>query len=118
MKNTALTNETFSLPPDFDYNVKNDGSYFGVSVGRKMQFKIAFAGSATPDIRDRQWAADQKIKPGENADGIYIEFSSTQYGKVLSWVLSFGNAARPIEPPELVNEWKKHILALYEKVKS
>jgi len=25
--------------------------------------------------------------------------------------------ARPIEPKELINEWKKHILALYEMIK-
>jgi hypothetical protein len=32
-------------------------------------------------------------------------------------VLSFGMSAHPVEPPELVKEWKKNIFALYEEVK-
>jgi predicted DNA-binding transcriptional regulator YafY len=117
MKNTSLTNEHFTLPKDFDYGIKNDGSYFGVFLGEKMRYKIAFASNASIDIRERIWAADQKIEENEDGTGIIIDFTSTQYQKVLSWVLSYGISARPIEPPELVNEWKKNIFALYEKVK-
>jgi hypothetical protein len=32
-------------------------------------------------------------------------------------LISYGICARPIEPPELVKEWKSNISALYEKVK-
>jgi predicted DNA-binding transcriptional regulator YafY len=115
IKNAALTNEHFTLPKDFDYCAKNDGSYFGVFLGEKKHFKIAFSSNAAIEIQERKWAADQKIAAAEN--GIIIDFSSTQYQKVLPWVLSFGIKAKPVEPPELVNEWKKNITALYEKVK-
>jgi hypothetical protein len=46
-----------------------------------------------------------------------IEFTSTQYGKVLSWVLSFGSGASPVEPPELVKQWKENIFELYECIR-
>jgi predicted DNA-binding transcriptional regulator YafY len=113
MKNISLTNERFNLPKDFDYCTQNDGSYFGIFAGEKQRFKIAFNEFAAQDIHDRLWAKDQKITEQEEGEGIIIEFTSTQYGKVLSWVLSFGSGASPVEPPELVEQWKENILELY-----
>jgi predicted DNA-binding transcriptional regulator YafY len=117
IQNPSLTNERFALPKDFDYRIKNEGSYFGVFLGKKKRYKIVFASNLAQDIQDRQWAADQKIQKRKDSDNIVISFSSTQYEKVLSWVLSYGSAVLPIEPPELVKEWKQNIIALYEKVK-
>ena len=117
LKNAALTNEWFTLPKDFDYRVRNDGSYFGIFIGDKKRYKISFAGYLAQDIQDRLWAADQKIETRKKDGAIVISFSSTQYQKVLSWVLSFGSGVRPLEPAELVNEWRKNIVSLYEKVK-
>lgn len=117
MQNPALTNERFILPTDFDYLAKNDGSHFGIYLGEKKHYQIVFSLAAAPDITERQWAVDQKIEEQEDGKGIVIDFSSTQYHKVLTWILSFGMNVQPIEPVQLVNEWKRNILALYEKVK-
>jgi hypothetical protein len=38
-----------------------------------------------------------------------MEFTSTQYHKVLKWVLSCGCNAVPVKPLKLVNEWKGNI---------
>ena len=115
IKSIAFTNEQFKLPKNFEYSIKNDGSYFGVFLGDKKQYKIEFSSYAAPNIKERIWANDQKIKDYEK--GIIIEFSSTQLDKVFSWVLSFGIDARPIKPPELVEMWEKNIIALYKKIK-
>ena len=117
VKNAAFTNEHFTLPKDFDYCAKNAGSYFGIFLGEKKHFRIEFTSGASIDIRERKWAADQKIETLKDGKGIAIDFSSTQYQKVLTWVLSFGINARPLEPAELVSEWEKNIIALYERVK-
>jgi hypothetical protein len=77
-----------------------------------------FAANAAIDIQDRIWAADQKIEKRKNGTGIIIDFSSTQFEKVLPWVLSYGMSAKPLKPIELVKEWKRNILGLYEKVKN
>jgi predicted DNA-binding transcriptional regulator YafY len=114
MKNVSITNESFNLPTDFDYCTQNDGSYFGVFAREKQRFKIAFNEFVAKDIHDRLWTKDQKITELENDEGITVEFTSIQYGKVLSWVLSFGSGASPVEPPELVEQWKENILELYE----
>jgi hypothetical protein len=56
---------------------------------------------------ERQWAADQKIT--EIDGGVTVEFTSTQFDKVLKWVLSCGYNAVPQKPKKLVDEWKRHI---------
>jgi len=117
IKNATLTDERFTLPDDFDYCEKNDGSYFGVFLGKKKHYRISFSPSAANDIQDRKWAADQKIEAAKDGTRITVDFSSTQFDKVLSWILSFGICAKPIEPVELVDAWKKNIIALYEEIK-
>ncbi|GHV85523.1 hypothetical protein AGMMS50230_11310 [Spirochaetia bacterium] len=38
-----------------------------------------------------------------------MDFTSTQYEKVLEWVLSRGSNAKPLGPPELIKDWKDTI---------
>jgi predicted DNA-binding transcriptional regulator YafY len=107
IKNIILTKDHFTLPPDFDYRA-NSGSHFGVFTGQtKFHFRIAFYEASAMWVTERQWADDQKIE--ETGDGLIISFSSTQYAKVLEWVLSQGCAARPLEPEALVKDWRRHI---------
>jgi predicted DNA-binding transcriptional regulator YafY len=108
MKNITLTDSRFSLPKDFDYRAGSGGSHFGVYTGQKKhRFKITFYDYSVTWINDRQWANDQKIT--ETEDGIIITFTSTQFEKVLEWVLSRGCTARPLEPELLVNAWQSNI---------
>jgi predicted DNA-binding transcriptional regulator YafY len=108
MRNAAASSETFTLPQDFDYRLKSDDSYFGVFAGKeRQQFAVAFYDDSAVWVRERQWAADQKIE--ETDDGVVVRFSSAQYDKALEWVLSRGSAARPLAPEALVNDWKHHV---------
>jgi hypothetical protein len=54
--------------------------------------------------KERKWAADQVIE--ETDDGVIITFTSTQHAKVLEWVLSRSCTAQPLEPKQLVKQWK------------
>jgi predicted DNA-binding transcriptional regulator YafY len=108
MKNVVLSKEGFSLPEKFSYNDSAGDSYFGVFIGQeKYHFSINCYEEAIIYATDRQWAADQKISGCDN--GITIEFTSTQYDKVLRWVLSCGCKVIPQKPKQLVDEWKWHI---------
>jgi len=108
IKNIALATDRFSLPPDFDYRAENAGSFFGVFAGQKRhRFKIAFYDYSIVWIKDRKWAADQKIAQAD--DGVIVTFTSTQFEKVIEWVLSRGYTARPLEPELLVNVWRDNI---------
>jgi len=117
IKNASLADRRFVLPEDFDYLMKSEGSYFGIFLGEKKHYRIAFTSGVSMEIQERKWAADQKIEAPEDGSGIIIDFSSAQYEKILAWALSFGMNAHPVEPPELVDEWKENILAMYEKLK-
>jgi predicted DNA-binding transcriptional regulator YafY len=108
IKNLSLTDEIFILPRNFDYRSVNSGTFFGVFAGQeKFQFCIGFYDDSALWVQERQWALDQKIKITE--DGVIVSFSSTQYVKVLEWVLSRGCTAQPFAPKELVDEWRWHI---------
>jgi len=107
VKNIALTKDRFSLPKDFDYRA-NSAGFFGVFAGQgKTRFKIAFYDRSVAWVKDRKWAEDQKIV--ESDDGIIITFTSSQFDKVLEWVLSRGCTALPLEPESLVNFWQSNI---------
>jgi len=108
MKNIVLAKDHFLLPKDFDYRAGIGGSHFGIFDGQKKhRFKIAFYDYSVTWVTDRQWADDQKIT--ETEDGVIITFTSTQFEKVVEWVLSRGCTARPLEPELLVNAWHSHI---------
>jgi len=108
IKNAVLTKDGFSLPDNFDYNESAGNSYFGVFIGQeKNQFSIDFYEEVVLYTTERQWAADQKFTNTE--DGVNIKFTSTQYDKVLRWVLSYGCNAIPRKPQKLVDDWKWHV---------
>jgi hypothetical protein len=117
IRNAVLCDETFTLPTDYDYRLQSDDSYFGVFAGgKKQKFAIAFYDDSVVWVRERQWAKDQKIE--ETDDGVVIYFSSTQYNKILEWVLSRGCTAEPLAPESLVQDWNHHIDEMYRMKKS
>ena len=108
IKNTVLRDETFSLPANYDYCTLTDGSCFGVFAGgRTYDFRIEFFDESCLWVQERTWASDQVIK--ETEEGVSISFTSSQYNKVLEWMLSRGSSARPLAPEVLVEEWRWHI---------
>lgn len=108
IKNMVLTKKTFTLPPDYDYSAKIDGSYFGVFIGaKKYRFRVFFNEDSIVWVQDRKWAADQVIE--QSSPGVVVDFTSTQYEQVLGWVLSRGSTAQPLAPPQLVKDWREQI---------
>jgi predicted DNA-binding transcriptional regulator YafY len=107
VKNIVITKDRFSLPKDFDYRGSSAG-FFGVFTGQeKYRFKIAFYDYSVVWVKDLKWAEDQNIK--ETDDGVIITFTSTQFDKVVEWVLSRGCTALPLEPESLVDVWRQNI---------
>jgi predicted DNA-binding transcriptional regulator YafY len=108
MRDSALTKDHFSLPGNYDYRITSGDSHFGVFAGQeKIRFRVEFYDDSAVWVMERQWAEDQKIE--ETEDTVVIEFTSTQYDKVLEWVLSRGCTARPLEPEKLINDWRRHV---------
>ena len=116
MKNTTLTDERFSLPKNFDYRTNNSESHFGVFAGQeKYHFCVAFYDESVTWVQERRWATDQKIEKVD--DGVVMTFTSTQYHKVLEWILSRGCTAKPFAPEALVNDWCRNITEMRKLAK-
>ena len=114
MRNISLVNETFTLPASADFRHSAEGSYLGAySEDRKRRFRIAFYNDGALRVQERLWAADQRIK--EISGGIILTFTSSQYGKVLELVLSNGRDALPLEPAELVRDWREHLRDMLQR---
>jgi predicted DNA-binding transcriptional regulator YafY len=117
IRNINLEDETFTFPASADYRSRTDGSCFGVySSEKKRRFRIAFFNDGAMRIKERRWSADQRIK--ETPDGVILSFTSAQYGKVLELVLANGRDALPLEPAQLVKDWRNNIRDMQKRVKS
>jgi predicted DNA-binding transcriptional regulator YafY len=108
IRNIILTEKRFTLPKNWDYRDHMAGGFLGAYTDdKKRRFRIAFYNDAALRVQERRWAADQRIT--ETPDGITLEFSSAQYGKVLELVLASGGDALPLEPSELVTDWRENL---------
>jgi predicted DNA-binding transcriptional regulator YafY len=126
----SLLDTGFTLPADYDFRTRNEGSYLGVySSEKKRRFRINFYGEAALRLQERQWAADQVIEeipaPPFRAggrkptpEGLAISFTSAQYGKVLELVLASGRDALPLEPAELVDDWLDNLKGMQKQAKN
>jgi predicted DNA-binding transcriptional regulator YafY len=110
IKNLVKTEDTFTLPENFDFESTCGGGKFGsFSSGTKELYKIEFYENARQMVKECVWADDQKLYDDDSRDCTTIEFSSTQFFKIEEWILAQGCYAKPLSPQWLVDDWKDHI---------
>lgn len=93
--------ERFVLPNHFDFR-KLFGSRFGIHWGDgEVEVRIQFAGRAAAYVRERQWHPSQILE--DKADGsLVLTMTVNHLLELKRWILSWGDAARVLAPPELV----------------
>ncbi len=112
MENVSVTDQKRDLP-DFEFDLSNySKTVFGMFGGEKTDVTIQFKNELAGVIFD-QFGTDIPII---KTDGDYFKCTikvavSPQF---LSWVISFGNRAKIIEPPAV----KEKLLKLVDDVKS
>ncbi len=107
IKNIRITDEAFELPKDCKYENRLGGSRFGAFYTPELEkFKLEFYGSARTLVQESTYADDQIVTEDEERNCTILEFTSAQWERIMTWLLSLGAEARPIEPEWLVNEWK------------
>ena len=115
MKNAIVTDEEFELPENYDFESRCKDGNFGAVFSKKAEhYVIEFYNEARLLIREKIWADSQVFKEEETKTT--IEFDSSQFLKIKSWVLSNGCNAKPIQPEWLVKEWKRHISQMYSMI--
>ncbi|MBR0495032.1 MAG: WYL domain-containing protein [Treponema sp.] len=108
MKNAVVTEDEFELPENYDFESRCKDGNFGAVFSKKAEhYVIEFYNEARLLVKEKIWADSQVFKEDENKTT--IEFDSSQFLKIKSWVLSNGCNAKPIQPEWLVKEWKRHV---------
>lgn len=114
MADIAVLNEEFELPKNYDINGYSGGGCLGAFVGDNIEkFEIRFTGYAKEWMKKHKLAADQTFR--EEEDSLVAAFSSSQYERVLEFILSWGFQAEPLAPASLVERWKDVVMAMAEK---
>jgi hypothetical protein len=67
-------------------------------------------------VWERQWAVDQIIEASITC--VILDFTSTQYEKVLEWVLARGSCVVPLEPSELVADWREEVRVMVKNTEN
>lgn len=115
IKNAVLTDESFELPDDFEFESRTGDSKFGAFFsGKKEHYVIDFFDETRKIVKERKWAENQKIT--ENDWATRLEFDSTQSLKIKFWVLSNGANARPWKPDWLAQDWVRNVQEMFKMI--
>lgn len=108
IRNAVVTEDEFKLPENYEFESRCKDGNFGAVFSKKAEhYVIEFYNEARLLVKEKIWADSQVFKEDENKTT--IEFDSSQFLKIKSWILSNGCNAKPIKPEWLVKEWKRHI---------
>jgi predicted DNA-binding transcriptional regulator YafY len=119
MKDTHFsTTERFDLPPDFKIDDYFQGQ-FGIFRGEKsIRVVVDFDARVAALVRSRRVHKTQRLT-SIGQGGVRLSMTVGDLTEVASWILGYGETARVIEPPELVERVKRELagaLAHYESV--
>lgn len=118
MHNVQILNAaSFELPENFRFHEKEEQGRFGAfQYDDYFDFKIEFYGDARKIVREYLWSDNQLIEEDSKNNKTVISFTTSQWGPVKKWLLSFGPNARPLEPDWLVEEWKEDIKEMFKNI--
>jgi predicted DNA-binding transcriptional regulator YafY len=95
----ASETEHFELPDNFDVTHYVHGE-LGLGRPTKTRVLVEFDARIADDIRARKWNRDQRI--AMSPDGrLRLSLPLVNVDALIAWVLSFGDAARVVEPVEV-----------------
>jgi predicted DNA-binding transcriptional regulator YafY len=93
------TTQTFSPPVDYSYE-EYMGAAWQMERGEEFSFKVRFFSRAARFVRETNFHPSQEIIEEPGGTIVFIA-KACGHRSVLRWVLSFGDEAEVLEPPEL-----------------
>lgn len=105
MEKVEMLKDDFRIPETFDFT-RLTGSHFGVHWSdSEYQVRIRFEPEVAGYIRERRWHPTQRID--ENPDGsVILSLTVNHLLELKRWVLSWGDSASVLAPPEFVSDIK------------
>lgn len=106
----------FEYSTAFDFRKTLKGNFGCYTDGDIKKYKIKFNKDSYAYLysKDRIWGENQSFE--ETADGYVLTFEASQYKPILRWVLGWGSEVVPLEPEQLVAEWKENIKNLQKSL--
>lgn len=103
MEKVEMLREDFVIPGGFDFT-RLTGSHFGVHWSdSEYRVAIRFEREVAGYIRERRWHPSQQID--EHADGaLVLSLTVNHLLELKRWILSWGEMAKVLAPPELARE--------------
>jgi len=102
IENIEITESGFASPKGFDGEKMLSGA-FDIVCDDPIGVKIWFSADQAKYVRERTWAAEQKITDEEDGS-IILELKSSGKWDIIRWVLSWGEDACIVEPAEMRQE--------------
>lgn len=110
LKKVELLPKLFEFPQNFAAEEYLD-SAFGLTLDDEIEVTIRFAPEQARYIKERRWAAEQKITTRRDSS-VVLWMRTSGWWDVKRWVLSFGVEAEVLEPAELRAEIKRDVIAM------
>lgn len=109
MRDTDLSStERFDLPQDFNVDDYFQGQ-FGIWRGTaNYKVVIDFDAKVSDFVKSRRVHLTQKLTPLADG-GVRLTMSVGDLTEVISWVLGFGQTAKVVDPPELLERIKNEL---------
>lgn len=104
----ALTEETFTIRSDFSPERLNLS--FGAMDEPAQTVRVRFSRDVAHRLKERQWHPTQTIKSLKNGD-VVLTMQAGGMDEITSWVLSWGEDAQVLEPPELIEKVTTRLVA-------
>lgn len=100
MRRLRFTGRRFSKPEDFSIEAFLSGSFSAFQARETKQVRLRLEGIAAKLASERKWHASQKLK-SLSGGRVEITLRVGIAPDLENWILSLGNHAEVLEPPEL-----------------
>lgn len=110
-----LTDDAFVVRPDFSLKKLTEG--FGIFGEAARTIRIRFSQAVAHLVKERQWHTTQTIKSLKTGD-VVLTMQTGGLDEITSWVLSWGENAQVLEPPELIEKVTARLTAAQKQYAS
>jgi Predicted transcriptional regulator len=104
---SELLDEPFSVPKDLRLE-EVYGDLFGLIDEPAQMVRIQFSPDVAYLVKERRWHPSQKNEIQKDGS-VIVSFTAGGMDELASWILSWGQEARVLEPQALVEAVKAHL---------
>ena len=101
IKQVELTEETFALRTELLKKSVTQRPFGLVEDDPTLQVRIRFKEAVAHLLTERVWHPTQQVRPLGNGD-VLLTMQAGGFKEILLWILSWGDLAQVLHPPELV----------------